>query len=299
MIFLRKILSAAVFMTALTLIVSGCSFDKSTDEKEKRVEATSQPFTERAVETASGNYVFDNAGLLDAEDMKACNDYAGWLYSEKLINAAVVTVNDLGGKAPYDYALDEYNRIYEGKGSGLVVLVNNATNEDVVFRTGSCLTNISQKSQENAVYWATKEFIGGDYRKGIMRLLQLGELSPDNIVDNAEVFQWEEITKLEKALSSCDESVMLIASRNGSDTPNEDILKNYYSRRYPDGKGVMLMIDINSKTIIAYSDKELPDKLRSVLKSADELAAKEDYYGAVNNIIESLGGKKAKSEKKE
>ena len=298
MIFLRKILSAAVFMTAMTLIISGCSFDKSKEENEKRIEATSQPFTERVVESASGNYVLDNAGLLNAEDLKACNDYAGWLYSEKLINTAVVTVNDLGGKTPYDLALDEYNKLYEGKGSGLVVLVNNATNEDVVFRTGSCLANISQKSQENAVYWATKEFIGGDYRKGIMRLLQLGELSPEHIVDNAEVFQWEEITKLEKALSTCDESVMLIASRNGSDISNDEILKGYYSRRYPDGEGIMFMIDTNSKTMIAYSDKKLDDKFETALKSANELAANEDYYGAVNEIIESLGGKKAASEKK-
>lgn len=291
MIFLRKILSAAAFITSMLLIISGCSFKSSPEDKEKRVEATSQPFTEREVETASGTYVFDNAGLLSADDFKACNDYAGWLYSNKLINTAVITVNDLGGKAPYDYALDEYNKLYEGKGSGLVVLVNNATNNDIVFRTGACLSSVAQKSQENAVFWATKEFIGGDYRKGIMRLLQLGELCPEHVVDNAEVFEWDKLKKLEKGLKSCDVSVSLLASRNGSDIPNENILKEYYSRRYTDKKGIMLMLDINSKTIIAHSDEKLPEKLQTALKSANELAAKEDYYGAVNKVIESLGGK--------
>ena len=298
MIFLKKILSAAALVTSMLLIISGCSFRKEPEEKEEHIPATSQPFTERTVETAGGTYVFDNAGLLNADDLKACNDYAGWLYTNKLINTAVVTVNDLGGKTPYDYALDEYNKLYEGKGSGLVVLVNNATNNDIVFRTGACLSSVSQKSQENAVFWATKEFIGGDYRKGIMRLLQLGELCPEHIIDNAQVFESEQMKKIEKGLSSCDGCVMLLASRNGSGVPNETVLKDYYDRLSADKKGIMLMIDTNSKAIIAHSDDKLPEKLQSALKNANELAAKEDYFGAMNKIIESLGGKSISSEKK-
>lgn len=298
MIFLRKFLSAAAFAAAMALIISSCSFKDSSDNKEAHTPATSQPFTEREVEDADGTYVFDNAHLLAPDDDIACNDYACWLYRKKLINTAVITVNDLEGKTPYDYALDEYNRLYEGKGSGIVVLVNNATNNDIVFRTGACLTSIPQKAQDNAVYWATKEFIGGNYRRGVMRLLQLAELCPENIIDNAEVFESEQLTKLQKGLSTCDKSVMLIASHNNSETSNEDILKSYYARRYYNENGIMLMLETNSKKIIAFSDDEFTEKFKTALDKANELAAKEDYFGAVNEVIESLGGKVPSEKKK-
>ena len=244
---MKKIFLAGVTAAACVMLF-GCSSEKAVPKEEKSPEATSQPFTERNVEHSEGTYIFDKASLLSAEDIQACNDYAGWLYENKLINAAVVTTNDLEGKSPWDYAVDSFNEIYEGKGSGLVILINNATNEDIVYRTGSCLTNISQKSADNAMFWATKEIMGNSYRNAVMRLLQLGELC--------------------------------------SSLPNDEILKTYYKRRYNDVKGIMLMLDINSRTIIAYSDGKLPDKLSAQLKSANELAAHDDYIAAVNKAID-------------
>lgn len=300
MIFLKKFLSAAVFAAAIGLTICSCSKKSSTTYyvPKSKVETTSQPFTEREVRAAEGTYVFDKAGILSPEAVKACNDYAGWLYNEKLINAAVLTVSNLGDKSPYDYAADAFADIYEAKGSGLIILINNATNEDIVFKTGNCFTNISDKEQENAVYWATKEFMSGDYRKGIMRLLQLGELCPAHVADNVQLFEYEQSKTLEKALASCKEDITLLASKNNSSTPNEEILKTYYKRKYIDRDGIMLMIDTKSKKILAYSDKKLPKALDTALKEANELTAKEDYYGAVNKIVEAMDGKAA-SDKKE
>ena len=298
MIFLKKFLSAAVFAAAIGLTICSCSPKSSTYVPKHNVETTSQPFTEREVRAAEGTYVFDKAGLLSQEDAKACNDYAGWLYNEKLINAAVITVSDLGDKSPYDYAADAFADIYEAKGSGLIILINNATNEDVIFKTGNCLTNISDKAQENAVYWSTKEIMSGDYRKGIMRLLQLGEHCPAHIADNIQLFDYEQSKSLEKALASCKEDITLLASKNNSSTSNEDIIKTYYKRKYIDREGIMLMIDTKSKKIIAYSDPKIPKALDTALKAANELTAKEDYCGAVNKIVEAMDGKTA-SDKKE
>lgn len=298
MIFLKKFLSAAVFTAAIGLTICSCAPKSSTYIPKHDVETTSQPFTEREVSSSEGTYVFDKAGLLSPEDAKACNDYAGWLYNKKLINTAVITVNDLGDKSPYDYAADAFADIYEAKGSCLIVIINNDTNEDVIYKTGSCLTNIGDKAQENALYWSTKEIMGGNYRKGIMRLLQLGELCPDHIVDNIQLFEYEQSQSLEKALASCKEDITLLASKNNSLTPNEDILKTYYKRKYMDGDGIMLMTDTKSKKIIAYSEEKLPKALDTALKSANELTAKEDYYGAVNSIVEAMDGKTV-SDKKE
>ncbi|MBR5683689.1 MAG: TPM domain-containing protein [Ruminococcus sp.] len=282
---MKKIFLAGVTAAACVMLF-GCSSEKAVPKEEKSPEATSQPFTERNVEHSEGTYIFDKASLLSAEDIQACNDYAGWLYENKLINAAVVTTNDLEGKSPWDYAVDSFNEIYEGKGSGLVILINNATNEDIVYRTGSCLTNISQKSADNAMFWATKEIMGNSYRNAVMRLLQLGELCPGHMIDNSQVFAYEDIKTIEKRLSSLKKDVTVLSTRNGSSLPNDEILKTYYKRRYNDGKGIMLMLDINSRTIIAYSDGKLPDKLSAQLKSAYELALHDDYIAAVNKAID-------------
>ena len=286
MIFLKKFISAIAFAAVIGLVFSGCSSKSSS--KESRAEATSQPFTEREVETAEGTYIFDKANILDAETLKACNDYAGWLYKEKLINAAVITVSDLEGKLPYDYAAEEYNKLYEGKGSGLVVLINNDTNYDSVFRSGACLYGISDKAEYNAVYWETKEVFNGDYRSAILRLLQLGELCPMHVIDNAQVFDTDQLNKIEKALSSCKEDVTLIASHNGSETPNDQILQQYYDRKYKNDKGIMFMLDTISGKIIVHSSEKISSDIEKALKDANTLSAKGDNYGAVSKILEAL-----------
>ena len=288
MIFLKKILFLSLILSAACFVSIGCSSNKTPISGGKSVQTTSQPFTERSVGSTDGTYVFDKAGILSSEDSKACNDYAGWLYSQKLINAAVITTNDLNGKTPYDYAADEFGEIYEGKGSGLVILINNATNEDIVYRTGSCLTNIRQTSENNALYWETKEIIAGDYRKGIMRLLQLGELCPAHFIDNGQIFGYEDIRRFEKAFSDVKEDITILATRNGSKTPNEDILKAYYSRKYKDGKGIMLMLDTESGSVIAYSAEQLPSRLEKVMKDVNGLSSKGDYTGAIDKFIEAI-----------
>ncbi len=286
MIFLKKFLSSIIFAAAIGMIFSGCS--SKSDTKESRVEATSQPFTEREVESADGTYIFDKANILDTETLKACNDYAGWLYKEKLINTAVITVNDLDGKFPYDYAAEEFNKLYEGKGSGLVILINNDTKYDSVFRSGACLYGISDKAENNAVYWETKEVFKGDYRSAILRLLQLGELCPTHVIDNAQVFDSNQLNKIEKTLSSCKEDVTIIASHNGSETSNEQILQQYYDRKYNNDKGIMFMLDTISGKVIVHSSEKISSDIEKALKDANALSSKGDNYGAVNKILEAL-----------
>lgn len=293
MIFLKKFISAAVFATAIGLTICSCSQKGNSYVPKSGIETTSQPFTERKVKAAEGTYVFDKAGLLSPEDVKACNDYAGWLYNEKLINVAVITVNELGDKSTDEYAADAFADIYEAKGSCLIVLINNATNRDEIYKTGTCLTNIDEIEQQNAVYWATKDIMDGNYRKGIMRLLQLGELCSDHIVDNVQLFDSQQEKSLDKALASCNEEMTVLASKNNSTVSNEDILKTYFKRKYIDKDGIMLMIDTKKKEIVAYSEEKTQKKLATALKEANELAAKDDYYGAVNKIVEAMDGKTA------
>ncbi len=285
---MKKIFGASIIILLACITLFSCSSGNDIPKAEKSPEATSQSFTERRVEHTDGTFIFDKASVLSPEDIQACNDYAGWLYDSKLINVAVITTNNLEGKSPWDYAIDSFNEIYEGKGSGLIILINNESNEDIIYRTGSSLTNINQKSADNAMFWATKDIIGNNYRNAVMRLLQLGELCPDHMIDNSLLFTYEDIKPIEKRLLSIKKDVTVISTKNGSSIPNEEILKSYYLRKYKDIKGIMFMLDINSKKIIAFTDGKLSEKLNAQLKSANELAANDDYIAAVNKAIDLI-----------
>lgn len=301
---MKKILSALIFCTVLSASLLSCTGkgkaqsddpgskpEDSTAEMQTGATAEIPTIPERIVDTAEGTYVYDKAQLLSSEDFRACNDYAGWLYNEYLINAAVVTTGDLGGKSPYDYAAEAYNEIYEGRGSGLLLLINNDTNSDLLYRTGCCLASIKKEDEDTAFFWATRELINGDYKSAILRLMQLGESCSSVIIDNAEVFSQEQLSELSGLLALSSTSVTLLASSNSSAVPNEEVLSGYYKRKYKDGQGIMLMLDTKSKTIIATSDGELPAALAAALKEANTLAAKSDYVGAVKKAAEGLGAK--------
>lgn len=243
---------------------------------------------ERDFKPAEGSYVYDNAKILSKEEVSACNNYAEWLYENYLINTAVVTTDSLDDKAPYDYAADAYNKIYEGKGSGLLLLINNDTNIDILYKTGSCNTFISAEDSDLALYWATKEIVAGDYKSAVLRMLKLAENCPQHIFDNAGIFSIEQITALEAVFSSYENEVSLLATNNPSEIPNEDILRSYYDRRYKDSKGYMLMLDAYSKSLIAFSEEPLPDSFEAALKKANESVKKGDYQGAVKAAADAI-----------
>ena len=120
--------------------------------------ASTEPATAPAVtvhpdlKPAEGTYVYDKSKLLDSETTQACNDYAELLYEKYLINVAVVTVDKLEGQDAYTYAAEAYNDIYEGMGSGLLFLYNNATGTDILYKTGSCQTYISDDAEKEALF---------------------------------------------------------------------------------------------------------------------------------------------------
>ncbi len=253
-------------------------------------EAAAPPVADRDIEPAKGTYVYDNAGILDDSAFAECNDYSEWLYENYLINAAVVTVADLGELTPEEYAANAYIDIYEGKGSGLLLLINNDTNKDILYKTGNCLNAIDSDSESEAFYWATKELVAGDYKTAILRLMQLGEMCSQTVFDNGGIFTAEEITVLEQACEGASADISVLATTNSTGIPNEEICRTYYDRRYTEEKGIMIMLDTVSATINVTSDKPLPETLAEAVASADSLAARGDYAAAVSSVISALKG---------
>lgn len=253
---------------------------------------TTQPVAETVINAAAETYIYDNAKVLSPEAVTNCNNYAAQLYSERLINAAVVTTANLGGKSPYEYAQEAYNELYEGKGSGFLLLINNDTNTDYIYRTGSCQTYVTEDDVKQEIYWATKEIVSDDYEGAVLRLLKLAEKCPTHLFDNISAFSVEKGNELSSNIAACETELSVLITSNSTGTPNNELLQTYFDRRYSDGKGTMLLIDTVTKTVSVVSGGEISKELSSAVSKANAEAAKGNYEAAITAVTDALGGTK-------
>lgn len=244
----------------------------------------------RNIKPADGTYVYDNAKVLSADEFNECNDYTGWLYETFLINAAVVTADSIEGMTPEAYAEKCYVDIYSGRGSGLLLLINNDTNVDYLYKTGSCIVSIDEGKQSEEFYWATQDIIAGNYKDAILRIMKLGEACPQHVFDNGGVFTSEQIAALENLCSSGTKEVSILATSNTTGSSNEEICRSYYDRHYKDSEGYMIMLDTESNSLVVVSDAEIPEAVVNALETANAAAAEKDYNGALTTVINALQG---------
>ena len=181
-----------------------------------------------------------------------------------------------------------YTDIYQGRGSGLLLLINNDTRDDYLYRTGSCLKAIPDDDDDIAFFWSTKDLVAGNYSSAILRIMQLGEKCPQYVFDNIGIFSEEEIYSLEKKLTE-KKNIFLLATSNGTDKTNEDICQSYYERRSKDHNGFMVMLDTKSNTVTIVSDEKMSDELSKARASAEKLMKSGDALAAVNEIVASIG----------
>ncbi|MBQ9956369.1 MAG: TPM domain-containing protein [Ruminococcus sp.] len=286
--------------------VASCSdknSDSSTDDSVNTTTAPTEPSTlpeppqeafAQTLTMAEGVYIYDNAKVLSQEDFSNCNNYAEWLYKNCFINVAVVTTDSIGDMTPAKYAETSYNDLYGNGGNGLLLLINNDTNEDYLFKTGACSYQISQDDEASAFYTATAEIINGDYKSAILRLLGLGEAS-QFVLDEAGVFLDDHFTDLETLCSQSQLNCSVVATGSSGAITTEQLCRSYYDRKYKDGSGVMIMLDTSIPSLTVVSDGLLPDNLNDIIAEA-ETAFETDgyhsggYHSAIRYIITQLEG---------
>lgn len=310
MIFLKKILALILTSILASSAFAGCGEKKNKNDKSaitpeqnfsaastsdvqtsSSEPATAPPVAIGSIEKAEGKFIYDNAGILSSADYDIINNYVGMLYTDYLINAAVVTSDDLGGLTPEQFAEEAYIDIYSGRGSGLLLLINNDTNEDYLYKKGSCQASVSEQDEKLAFYWATREIISGDIRNAVLRIMKLGEGGSQHIFDNVGAFSAESVSVLESACTSSSVSISVLATTNGTQSSNEEICQSYCDRRYSGEAGIMIMLDTATDTITTVSSgSTLPDSLETALTSANTLAAEKKYTEAVNSLITILKG---------
>lgn len=298
MIFLKKIFAAVILAAAVTAL-SGCSrgvgLISGADAPAETTMATIEAVTEAplpdlsGLAAAKGTYVYDRAGVLNAEQVAGLNSYCEKLYRERLVNAAVVIADDIGGKSPYEYADECYTDIYEGRGSGLLLLINNDTGSDYLYRTGSCLKAIPDGDEKPAFFWETKHVMDGDYFSAVLRVMELGERCPLYVFDNIGLFSDEELTALEEKLAANKKSVYVLATSNGTGKSNEEICRSYFERRSEDGKGYMIMLDTKANAVAVVSDEKLSADVEKAKTAAEKLLKEGSAPAAVDEILTAIG----------
>lgn len=298
MIFLKKIF-AAVILTAVVTALSGCSrgagLISGADAPAETTMATIEAVTEAPLPdtsklaAAEGTYVYDRVGVLTAEQVAEINSYCEKLYRERLVNAAVFIADDIGGKTPYEYADECYTDIYEGRGSGLLLLINNDTGSDYLYRTGSCLKAIPEGEDSLAFFWATKHIMDGDYFSAVLRVMELGERCPLYVFDNIGLFSDEQLTALEEKLAAGKKSVYVLATSNGTGKSNEEICRSYFERRSEDGKGCMIMLDTKANAVAVVSDEKVSAEVEKAKTAAEKLLKEGDAPAAVDIVLAAIG----------
>ncbi len=289
---MKKFLGTAVI---ISVILSGCSDNNNTVQPAQETftaptttavitEAViTKPAEEKLSAVSDGNYIYDNAGILSAEDLTECNNYAGWINSKLMLNTAVVTTDSLNKLTPEKYAEKCYNDIFQGLGSGIILLINNDTNKDYLYKHGTPSLYITEQAEKDSFFYATKSIVEGDYKSGILELLSLAEACPKHIFDNGSMFTYEQIVDIESSLAM-NSGVFVLTTNNVTDKSNSDLAKDFFERYSNDGeKCRMLFIDskLNEIVVMGESNQNVSEKMNQLLKS-------KDYYGVVKEYLESL-----------
>ncbi len=237
-------------------------------------------------------HIFDEAGLLSAEEMGTVSQIADSLSAQYQLHAAVVLTKDLDGRKPAKFAAEYYETLY-GKGStGFLVLINNDTGEDHVFTSGACSLYLSEQDIAIAIAQATPMLVEGKYRPAMERLLELGKCMPELIYDSAGILSREQFDGfLATAQAAADEtkkrySVLLIQDVEMDEA--EDALQRYADDRrgelQADG---LLVVDVRAGKcgVSGFSDNAaLGEELTGILQNTARLpvtAAVNAYYEKV------------------
>ena len=134
-----------------------------------------------SLEVTNDIYIYDNARVLSTEAFQECNEKAMEYSKQFKINVAVVTTNDIQNLSPSEYAKKCYNEIFKGEGNGFLVLINNDTNNDYIYKNGSASLYISETAEKEMIFSATRHIVNNDFKTGILELLSLAEFFQQNV----------------------------------------------------------------------------------------------------------------------
>lgn len=282
--------------TSATESMTESETSASPTETSERTESATKPVNRPTADPNTEDpHIFDEIGVLSAEDVGALSSIAGALSAEQQLHAAVVLTEELDDKSPEKFAAEYFNSLY-GKGStGFLVLLNNDTGEDRVFTSGACSLYLAQDEISLAIAQATPMLVEGKYRQAAERLLELGERMPDLIYDRAGILNREQFdgflaTAQDAAAKTKKQYCVLLIQEDDSEE-TEDFLQKYADAQrealHADG---LLVVDVRNERcrVSGFSDADARgSELTGIMQSANRLpvtAAVNAYYDRIKEM---------------
>ncbi len=220
----RTLLAA---LLALCLCTAGCGGheelpDSGTESAASEAAADSETQTDSATEApgdsdkeqaaAQTDTVYDDAGVLSAEEEARIGQELVQLGNYYRMEAAVVTTDDLGGEKPSAFAKTYFQEIFGKNANGLLILINNDTYADDIYTAGSCADYISGEEKSIAIGAATPDLVEGRYTVAVSRMLEIAEELPSHVFDDTGTLTKNQILNLEKVAASGTERWCVVLS---------------------------------------------------------------------------------------
>lgn len=215
---MKKLFSIVFVTLLLTAFAAGCdkiedkSANADTAEKTEAVTEATEEVTEsdRKYEPKKGNFLYDDAGTLPEKDFNVLNQVAADFTAKFKVNTGVVITDDLDGKSPKDKAAEYHSEMF-GYSNGLLLLINNDTGKDYVFRKGSPSLFVSDEDIQLLLADISPLLVTGKYGEAVTKTFELFEKNiPEYVTDRTNTLSKEEMLSMNEMLEkACGENEKL------------------------------------------------------------------------------------------
>ena len=227
-------------------------------------------------------HIFDDEHLFSEEVTQKYNDYLEWLSVTRQISTAVVITTHLDGVSPAEFAKGYYQTLYGKNSSGFLVLINNDTGKDFIYRQGVCSTDMKDPTPE--IFRATPFLVESNYSAALEILLTIGEQIPEFVFDRANAIKTNEriaLSQKAKETGHTYDVIMIKLSKPAEGVSVEEQLNSFAEekRKQLNAELLLLMDTSSQKCVIAGKSPEgLASEIQKLWKNKNIFDAAVLYY---------------------
>jgi uncharacterized membrane protein YgcG len=137
---------------------------QTSSEPEMQTETLSIAERVSCLNSISNQHICDECHVLSEEEFQNQNEILEEFASSRNLNVFLVITDHLDGNTPQQFAETCYQAAVEEEYSGgMLILLNNDTNQDYIYLTGSCPAYITQVQIDAVLSGASYDLINQNY----------------------------------------------------------------------------------------------------------------------------------------